>query len=224
MVSVDQKLQKDQINQNFLMASSLTNKKSSKFVIENDVFISATDAINASELQACIVDLVQSGVLPPETVFYLIGGIHHGKTQYKEVVEGHTDFTLLHGFYHKLYSELFGLEVWKTMKYDFVLVPITCSEQIDTKTWNQTYFLSEISKHELSKLARKLLKGKKPSLIIFASCFSFESTIKDFLFSKGIMASLSISRDKGQVTGSKLFSLDQDQQDVIRRYDEVRFF
>ena len=35
------------------------------------------------------------------------------------------------------------------------------------------------------------------------------------------MASLSISRDKGQVTGSKLFSLDKDQQEIIKRYEEV---
>ena len=38
------------------------------------------------------------------------------------------------------------------------------------------------------------------------------------------MASLSISHDKGQVTGGKMFSLDQDQQDVIKRYEEVCLF
>ena len=72
-------------------------------------------------------------------------------------------------------------------------------------------------------MARKLRKGKKPSLVVFASCFSFNSTIKDFLYSKGVMASLSISSDKGKVTEGKLFSLDQDQQDVIKRYDEVNW-
>ena len=202
------------------MASN-TIQKTSKFRIESNVFISATEEINASELQEYVVQLVSKGVLPIETTFYLIGGIHHGKTHDDKVVEGQTDFTLLHGFYHKLYTTLFHLDVWKKKKYDFTLVPITCSEEFDHKTFESKFSLSDISKHELSKLARKLLGGKEPSLIIFASCFSFDSMIKDILYSKGVMASLSISYDKGDVTGGKLFSLDQDQQDVIKRYDEV---
>ena len=203
------------------MASSSPIKKVCKFHLENNVFISATEEINATELQDYVVELVKSGVLPSGTKFYLIGGIHHGKSQDKEVVEGQTDFTLLHGFYHKLYSKIFDSNIWDEKKYDFVLVPITCSEELDFKTFHTTYKLSNISRRELSKLARKLLKGKKPSLIIFASCFSFESKIKDILYSKGVMASLSVSYEKGQVTGGKQFSLDQDQQDVIKRYEEV---
>ena len=201
--------------------SSSTTKKVSKFRLENNVFISATEEINASELQEYVVELVQSGVLPSGTIFYLIGGIHHSKNQAEEVFEAKTDFTLLHGFYHQLYTKVFHLDIWDEMNYDFSLIPITCSEKLDHTTWETTYKLSEISIQELSKLARILLKGKNPSLIIFASCFSFESRIKDILYSKGVMASLSISRDKGQVTGSKLFSLDKDQQEIIKRYEEV---
>ena len=203
------------------MAPSSPIKKVCKFHLENNVFISATEEINASELQDYVVELVKSGVLPSGTKFYLIGGIHHRKSQDNEVVEGQTDFTLLHGFYHKLYSKIFNSNTWDEKKYDFVLVPITCSEELDFKTFHTTYKLSNISRRELSKLARKLLKGKKPSLIIFASCFSFESKVKDILYSKGVMASLSVSYEKGQVTGGKQFSLDQDQQDVIKRYEEV---
>ena len=204
------------------MAHAVTNKNGSKFVIENNVFISATDKIDASELQEYVSSLVENSVFPPGTIFYLIGGIHHDKT-YNKVVPDQTDFTLLHGFYHKLYSQLFKLEIWDKMKYDFTLVPITCSEEPNPKTGQTNYKLSDISYRELSKLARKLRKGKKPSLIIFASCFSFDSMIKDILYSKGVMASLSISYDKGKVTEGKLFSLDQDQQDIIKQYEEVSF-
>ena len=203
------------------MASSQTNKKLSKFIIENDVFISTNDEINASELQDCIVDLVQKGVLPPGTIFYMIGGIHHGITRDHKIIEGQTDFKLLQGFYYKLYSKLFELKIWKEMNYDFSLVPIACSEEYDHKSWQPTYKISKISKHELFKLARKLLTEEKPSLIIFASCFSFDSMIKDILYSRGVMASVSISYDKGIVTEGKLFSLDLDQQEIIKRYDEV---
>ena len=38
------------------------------------------------------------------------------------------------------------------------------------------------------------------------------------------MASLSISQDKDKVTDGKLFSLDQDQRDVINRYEKVGLF
>ena len=74
----------------------MAEKKESKFRIENNVFVSATEEIDVSELQEYIVDLVQSGNLPEGTIFYLIGGIHHGKIDDK-VVEGQTDFRLLQG-------------------------------------------------------------------------------------------------------------------------------
>ena len=206
------------------MASSSPTKNICKFRLENNVFISATEEINASELEEYIVELVQSGILPHGTIFYLMGGIHHGLNSEEEVIPGMTDFKLLQGFYHKIYSCLIELDIWDQKKHDYILIPITCSSQFNHQTLEETYELSKISQRELSKLARKLRKGKKPSLIVFASCFSFNSTIKDFLYSKGVMASLSISHDKGQVTGGKMFSLDQDQQDVIKRYEEVCLF
>ena len=206
------------------MAKSVANRIHTKFVIENNVFISATDEINVSELQECITKLVEDGTLPPGTIFYMIGGIHHGKGLNKEIVEGQTDFTLLHGFYHKVYSHLIKLEIWNKREYGLKLVPITCSEELNFTTFKTDYVLSDISKLELLDLARKLLKGENPSLVVFASCFSFNSAIKDYLYSKGVMASLSISHDQGKVSDGKLFSLDRHQQEVIKRYDEVRDF
>ena len=79
--------------------------------------ISATEEINARDLQTYLSELVLSGVLPFGTTFYMIGGIHHGITQDKEAYEGRTDFTLLHGFYHQLYSLLIQLEIWDKMSY-----------------------------------------------------------------------------------------------------------
>ena len=98
-----------------------------KFCIENNVFISATDEINASELQTYLAKLVQDGVLPPGTIFYLMGGIHHRINHEEKIVEDKTDFTLLQGFYHKVYSHLIKLEMWDKMIYAYKLVPITCT-------------------------------------------------------------------------------------------------
>ena len=203
--------------------ASLPTEKVSKFRLENNVFISVTEEIKAGELQEYIVDLVKSGVLPIGTAFYLVGGIHHDINKLGNVTESKTDFTLLHGFYHKIYTSLINLKTWDKMNYDYELVPITCSEQVTFigASCHEAYQLSEISKREILKLTRKLLKRERPSLIVFASCFSFESAIKHFLYSKGVMASLSISYDKGQVSDGKQFSLDQDQQDIIKKYDKA---
>ena len=109
------------------------------------------------------------------------------------------------------------------MKYEFVLVPITCiSLGWDEETFEEEYKLSEISRLELTRFARKLCKGKKPALVVFASCFSYESRIKDMLYSNGAMASLSITQDKGIVTEGKSFALDDDQQSAIKEFAEVR--
>ena len=116
------------------MAFSTRIEKVCKFRLENNVFISATEEINATELQTYIIDLVKDGLLPPQTVFYLIGGIHHGLNRDGEAIEGQTDFTLLHGFYHQVYTNASKLDSWKEKKYDFVLIPITCSAEIDYKT------------------------------------------------------------------------------------------
>ena len=109
------------------------------------------------------------------------------------------------------------------MKYQFVLVPITCTSILDEENFSETYELSEVSKRELARYATVLRKCKEPSLVIFASCYSFESQIKDYLYSTGVMASLSITKDKGNITEGKEFSLDEDQQDIIKDFAEVHF-
>ena len=167
------------------------NEKKSKFKIENNVFVASTEEINASELQDYIVNLVLKGVLPTGTVFYLLGGIHHGK--YGDKVQlGPVDFTLLQGFYHKVYTNLIKLKKWNEMEYEFVLVPITCTPtRLNMRTFEEEgYILSEVSKREIARFAKSLRKFKEPSLIVFASCFSYESSIKDYLYANGIMATL----------------------------------
>ena len=79
-----------------MAAAPSPTEQVSKFHIENNVFVSATEEIDASELQEYLVDLVERGILPTGTVFYMIGGIHHGKKDNK-VVEGETEFRLLQG-------------------------------------------------------------------------------------------------------------------------------
>ena len=110
---------------------------------------------------------------------------------------------------------------WNEMKYQFILIPITCTSILNDDTFEAEFNLSEISRRELSKFAEELRTSKKPALVVFASCFSYESSIKDFLFANGAMASLSITQDKGKVTEGKIFSLDEDQQSVIKEFVEV---
>ena len=80
------------------------------------------------------------------------------------------------------------------MKYEHDLVPITLAT-IAIKEEYDVSDVSSISKVDLTKLATKLRKGKKPALTILASFYSFQSSIKNFLYAQGAKASLSITQD-----------------------------
>lgn len=114
------------------------------------------------------------------------------------------------------------MDKWNEMEYEFVLVPITCTSEFNMKTFKEEgYILSEVSKREIVRFAKSLRKCKEPSLIVFASCFSYESSIKDYLYANGIMATLSLSLDKGEVSDGKVFILDIDQQNTIEDFAKV---
>ena len=203
------------------MMASKQPKEKNKFHRQNNVFISATDEISATDLQRQLIDLILERVLPFGTTFYLIGGIHHGINRNQEVEMGITDFTLLQGFYHQVYSKLTKLEAWDKMNFRYVLVPITTTGVLDMKTFREEYKLSEISKRELTRLAKKLQTKNRPAVVIFASCYSFESAIKNYFYANGLMAWLNISGDRGKVTDGKEFTLDDDQLEVVNTFAEV---
>ena len=94
-------------------------------------------------------------------------------------------------------------------------------ENMDLETFESTYELSEVSRWDVKQLAKKLRKSKRPSIVIFASCYNFQSEIRELLIANGILASLNISKDRGTVSEGKMFALDKQQQEIIDTIVEV---
>ena len=195
---------------------------------QNGHFITFTDEVNASQIVNYIEPKFIGKEFLPGTEFIIVAGSHHGKNSAGNVELGCTDFVLLQGFYHKLFATLQKhknpdeVSLWEEMKYDRSLVPISATENLDLKTFECTYELSEVSRWDLKRLAKKLRESKNPSVVIFASCYSFQSEIKELLIANGILASLNISKDRGMVSEGKMFALDKQQQDVIDIIVEVK--
>ena len=194
------------------------NVERGKFRSKNHSYISTHDKINANELE----NHLSSRILKKD----LLAGIHHGRDNSGKAITGHTDFALLQGFYHQVFTKLMQLKddkeriIWKDMGYTVQLVPITS----DLKKDGSTYVLSDLSKRVLDDLGDKLCEQTRPFVLVFASCFSEMSNINDVLNRNGIISTLNLSIEKGLVTNGRVFALDSSQREVLRTVKEVLVF
>ena len=79
------------------------------------------------------------------------------------------------------------------MKFKDEVIPIACVENFDVKTFETEYELSERSQMKLNELCEDLCSQNRPMCVIFASCFSHQSPIKQFLIEKGLYAAIDIN-------------------------------
>ena len=198
-----------------------------KFHCESNTFITASDEINAQEVQDYLTYRIKKGDFFEGTTFCTLAGIHHGLDHNRQVVPGHTDHTLLQGFFYKVFNGLSNLKdqksgrsIWNEMNFQKEFIAIT-SDEIQS---SREFELSANSKAELRDLAKKLVKQTKPYVVIFASCFSYQSEIRDFLVENGVLATLDITNDRGMISGGKLFALDKVQREVLDELREVIYF
>ena len=140
---------------------SETKMACSKFQSLSCNFITATDAISASDMITYLKERMLNGEFAQDSIFYMISGNHHGKDQHGNVVMGHTDAKLTQGFYTNVFSSLMKIEgstegttLWDEKGYDNENIMISCSEKLDDETCEVTYELSDLSKRDLKKLAR----------------------------------------------------------------------
>ena len=211
-----------------LLSSSRTIKDTSvsdKFHNENSNFITATVEINANQLETHLKERIQNGDFFPNTKFVVVAGSHHGVNSDREVVPGMTDYTLLQGFEYKVFNNLYKLKdadgnsVWEKMNFSYELVTMAC-----LKVNGDEYELSKRSEQKLSNLAKDLCDQINPICVIFASCHSFQSPIKDFLIEKGVLAAIDISKDRGEISGGRIFSFDEDQKELNDILREVNLY
>ena len=195
---------------------------SDKFHNENSNFITATVEINAYQLETHIKERIQNGDFFPNTKFVVIAGSHHGLNYSGEVVPGMTDYKLLQGFEYKVFNNLYqikdseGNRIWEKMNFSYELVTLACST-----TDGEEFDLSKRSERKLTTLAKDLCDQINPICVIFASCYSFQSPIKDFLIEKGVLAAIDISKDRGEISGGRIFSFDEDQKELNDLLREV---
>ena len=86
------------------------------------------------------------------------------------------------------------------MKYDLKVIQLYTEKQKD-----KSYKLSNYSKNDLIKLSNELRKANHSSALIFASCFTFYSKIKELMIANGVLAALNISKDLGEITEDKAY-------------------
>ena len=101
------------------------------------------------------------------------------------------------------------------------IVPIF-SEKIPGDGSN--YELSALSKDDLTRLSKKLCNQSRPSMLLFASCYSYFSEITDILRGNGVVAALNIIKDKGDISQGRLFQLDSKQREIIQTFAKVICF
>ena len=166
--------------------------------------------------------LIKKGDFFEGTTFCTVAGIHHGLDQDRKVVPGHTDHALLQGFFYKVFNglnvlkdEKTGRNIWNEMNFRKEFIAITSDENPGTNEFE----LSKNSKAELKDLSKKLVEQTKPYIVIFASCFSYQSEIRDLLVENGVLDTLDITNDRGKISGGRLFALDKVQREI---HDELR--
>ena len=106
--------------------------------------------------------------------------------------------------------------IWKDMNYDLKVIQLYTEKQKD-----KTYKLSDYSKDDLIKISKELRQANNSSALIFASCFTFYSEIKELMIANGVLAALNISKDQGEITDGKAYQLDEQQQEIIDTVIEV---
>ena len=74
---------------------------------------------------------------------------------------------------------------------------------------------AEILIHQAFK---ELCESDNPNVIIFASCYSFYSEIKQLMRSAGLLSVVAMQEDSGEISFGKMFKLGQEQKQVL---DEV---
>ena len=111
-----------------------------------------------------------------------------------------------------------GNSVWDDMKYELKVIQLYTTKQKD-----KTHKIADLSRDDLIKLSKELRQAKHSSALIFASCFTFYSEIKELMIANGMLAALNISKDRGQITEGKAYQLDEQQQEIIDTVVEVRF-
>ena len=176
-----------------------------KFHNEINQFITAKDKITADELEEYMKKCILNGEFQRNTKFVLMAGFNHTKDKDGKVILGVTDFSLLEDFEHKLFSNLYEIKdpagdlIWDKMNFDDELVTLATYENLDMKTFVPSYHLSDLSMRKLMQLAKVMKKETRPICIIFASSYSHESPIIQFMKKEGLIDAIKGEKNEDKI-------------------------
>ena len=186
---------------------------------QNNIYISANEEIDHCHLLNFLkFHMRETNVqFKKNTRFSIVSGVH--SNDQGEVIKD-----------DKRLTKLFHDSMFKTLK-KYCGNPSCTSKCNHPIIWDQYNFEVEsyptttnyIEKSSLSKLANDLRVSKQPNVVIFASCYSNWNEITTYLRSNGVISSLNIIKDRGDISGDRLFMLDETQQKIIEKFSgEVR--
>ena len=66
----------------------------------------------------------------------------------------------------------------------------------------------------------ELVNEESPTVFIFATCYSYFSEINGLLHSSGLISALNVSKERGDITNGKIFKLDDEQKDFLKKITE----
>lgn len=217
-------------------ANGMSNHNKPIFDFQNEVFISANESIDLFYLANFLKFHMrrENVLLRKRTKFCLISGIHHDDQSNPTKNDEGLNVQFLDGTFEKKLKKYCGDPNCDNCKNPFF------SEQCSSGSiWNDYQFqvqlysisvedgkenlreLTEEAKARLIKLTKELFDAEQPHVVIFASCFSFMSQIRNYMIANGVMSVLNIIKDRGDLSGGRLFMLDQQQQKIISAFGKT---
>ena len=81
----------------------------------------------------------------------------------------------------------------------------------------KSYELEKRSEEKLISTFEVFKTAEKPGILILATCYSEKSEVNKLLGQYGLFASLSISKERGELTDGRIYELDGDQKTVLKK-------
>ena len=93
---------------------------------------------------------------------------------------------------------------------------VNVTSKPDETSKDEKYVLTGPSKEVIVNEFERILDTETPTVLILASCWSFQGEISNILRSTGLYSALIASEERGEITAGKLFRLDQEQQNIFK--------
>ena len=185
------------------------------FHIENNAILTTTDRVSVQNTFNYLSDHLDQFRVGSE--FVIVCGVHGSpEGQLKQGDEDFRyDYEMMFRWFrnHKKYGH--QAKIVEERKYN--MGKILEISSIEDETEKGKYLLTDDSKTKLQNEFERIVASETPVVLVLASCWSFRSEISYILRSTGLYSALIASEDRGNITAGKLFKLDNEQKDLLKK-------